>query len=84
MPYTASRDIPYDNDAAAIFDGLAQSHDSLLLESADIETKKSLNCLAILRAALKVTCHGHRVEAQVLTKAGETLLPPFVIGSATA
>lgn len=77
MPYTASRDIPYDNDAAAIFDGLAQSHDSLLLESADIETKKSLNCLAILRAALKVTCHGHRVEAQVLTKAGETLLPPL-------
>ena len=75
MPYTATRDIPYDSDAAAIFDGLAQPHDSLLLESADIETKKNLNCLAVLKAALKVTCHGQRVEVRALTEAGESLLP---------
>ncbi len=75
MPYTATRDIPYGSDAAAIFDTLAQSHDSLLLESADIETKKNLNCLAILKAALRVTCHGHRVEVRALTNAGESLLP---------
>ena len=75
MPYTATRDISYGSDAAAIFDALAQPHDSLLLESADIETKKNLNCLAVLRAALKVTCHGQRVEVRALTEAGETLLP---------
>ena len=75
MPYTATRDIPYDSDAAAIFDGLAQPHDSLLLESADIETKKNLNCLAVLKAALKVTCHGQTVEVRALTEAGESLLP---------
>ena len=75
MPYTATRDIPYDSDAAAIFDALAQPHDSLLLESADIETKKNLNCLAVLKAALKVTCHGQRVEVRALTEAGESLLP---------
>lgn len=77
MPYTATRDIPYDSDAAATFDALAQPHDSLLLESADIETKKNLNCLAILKAALRVTCHGHRVEVRALTNAGEVLLPPL-------
>ena len=75
MPYTATRDISYSSDAAAIFDGLAQPHDSLLLESADIETKKNLNCLAVLKAALKVTCHGQRVEVRALTEAGESLLP---------
>ena len=75
MPYTATRNISYGNDAAAIFDALAQPHDSLLLESADIETKKNLNCLAVLKAALKVTCHGQRVEVRALTEAGETLLP---------
>ena len=75
MPFTATRDISYGSDAAAIFDALAQPHDSLLLESADIETKKNLNCLAVLRAALKVTCHGQRVEVRALTEAGETLLP---------
>ena len=75
MPYTATRDISYSSDAAAIFDGLAQPHDSLLLESADIETKKNLNCLAVLKAALKVTCYGQRVEVRALTEAGETLLP---------
>lgn len=75
MPYTATRDIPYDSDAAAIFEGLAQPHDSLLLESADIETKKNLNCLAVLKAALKVTCHGQTVEVRALTEAGESLLP---------
>ena len=36
MPFTATRDISYGSDAAAIFDALAQPHDSLLLESADI------------------------------------------------
>lgn len=75
MPYTATRDISYGSDAAAIFDALAQPHDSLLLESADIETKKNLNCLAVLKAALKVTCHGQTVEVRALTEAGESLLP---------
>ena len=43
MPHTATRDISYGSDAAAIFDALAQPHNSLLLESSDIETKKNLN-----------------------------------------
>ena len=71
---TASRTLPYTTDAAALFDALATEHDSMLLESADIESKKNVQCLAVVDAALKVTCHGQRVQAKVLTPAGEAML----------
>lgn len=71
---TASRTLPYTTDAAALFDALATEHDSMLLESADIESKKNVQCLAVVDAALKVTCHGQRVRTKVLTPAGETML----------
>ena len=72
--HTASRAIPYEQDASLLFHRLAQSKDSLLLEAADIESKKNLNCIAILQAALKVTCRGQRVTATPLTKVGEACL----------
>ena len=53
--HTASRAIPYEQDASLLFQRLAQPKNSLLLEAADIESKKNLNCIAILQAALKVT-----------------------------
>lgn len=71
---TASRTLPYTTDAAALFDALATEQDSMLLESADIESKKNVQCLAVVDAALKVTCHGQRVRAKVLTPAGESML----------
>lgn len=71
---TASRPLPYTTDAAALFDALATVHDSMLLESADIESKKNVQCLAVTDAALKVTCTGQRVRAQVLTPTGEAML----------
>ena len=71
---TASRTLPYTTDAAALFDALATEHDSMLLESADIESKKNVQCLAVVDAALKVTCQGQRVRAKVLTPAGEAML----------
>lgn len=71
---TASQTLPYTTDAAALFDALATEHDSMLLESADIESKKNVQCLAVVDAALKVTCHGQRVRAKVLTPAGEAIL----------
>src|SRR5690625_927267 len=39
---TASRQLPYYTDAAALFVALATTHDSMLLESADIESKKNV------------------------------------------
>ena len=72
--HTASRAIPYEQDASLLFQRLAQPKDSLLLEAADIESKKNLNCIAILQAALKVTCRGQRVTATPLTKVGEAMM----------
>ena len=75
MPFsTAKRAITYSTDASAIFDTLAQPQDTLLLEAADIESKKNLQCLAILQGALKVTCRGQEVTAKALTPAGDALL----------
>ncbi|WP_293769431.1 anthranilate synthase component 1 [uncultured Corynebacterium sp.] len=70
---TDVRDIAYTQDASALFYTLAQEHDSVLLESADIESKKNVNCLAVLKAALKVTCQGQRVTATPLTPTGEEM-----------
>ncbi|MDY3127853.1 MAG: anthranilate synthase component 1 [Corynebacterium sp.] len=71
---TAEREIAYDTDALAIFDALATEHNSLLLEAADIESKKNVQCLAVLDAALKVTCVEQRVTATALTATGEVML----------
>ncbi|MGO1456751.1 anthranilate synthase component 1 [Corynebacterium casei] len=71
---TASQTLPYTTDAAALFDALATEHDSMLLESADIESKKNVQCLAVVDAALKVTCHGQRVRAKVLSPTGQAML----------
>ncbi|MFH0411978.1 anthranilate synthase component 1 [Corynebacterium sp. L4756] len=72
--HTASQQLPYTTDAAALFDALATQHDSMLLESADIESKKNVQCLAVVDAALKVTCHGQRVKTTVLNSTGEAIL----------
>lgn len=74
MTYIATRDIAYCRDASALFRSLAQPSNSLLLESADIETKKKLTCLAVLDAAAKVTCTGQRVRVLALSPAGEQLI----------
>ncbi|QCB29462.1 anthranilate synthase component 1 [Corynebacterium endometrii] len=72
--FTASRDISYHFDAAAMFHTLAEERDSLLLEAADIESKKNVNCIAVLKAALKVTCNDQVVQAQALTPTGQRML----------
>ncbi|TVU82077.1 anthranilate synthase component 1 [Corynebacterium aurimucosum] len=74
MPFTAKREVGYTPDASALFYALATPQDSLLLESADIESKKNLTCIAITKAALKVVCHGQEVTATALTSAGQLLL----------
>ena len=74
MPFTAKREVGYTPDASALFYALATPQDSLLLESADIESKKNLTCIAITKAALKVVCRGQAVTATALTPAGQLLL----------
>ena len=74
MPFTAQREVAYTPDAAALFYALATPQDSMLLESADIETKKNLTCIAITKAALKVVCRGQEVTATALTQSGRILI----------
>lgn len=75
MPFiTAEREIAYTQDASALFHALATPHDSLLLEAADIESKKNVNCIAVTKAALKVVCRGQEVTATALTPTGREIL----------
>ena len=74
MPYTATREVRYTSDASALFYALATPQNSLLLESADIESKKNLTCIAITKAALKVVCRGQEATATALTPSGHLLI----------
>ena len=73
---TARRDLRYHADAAQLFTHLGglERTDTVLLESADIESKKNLLCLAVLDSAVRVRCHGSQVIAQALTATGEEIL----------
>ena len=64
--------VRYHEDASLLFahlGGVAQP-DTLLLESADIDSKKNTGCIAVLETAARVTCHGQTVTVTALTTAG--------------
>ena len=64
--------VRYHEDASLLFahlGGVARP-DTLLLESADIDSKKNTGCIAVLEAAARVTCHGQTVTVSALTTAG--------------
>ncbi|MDK4251902.1 anthranilate synthase component 1 [Corynebacterium propinquum] len=73
---TARRDLRYHADAAQLFAHLGglERTDTVLLESADIESKKNLLCLAVLDSAVRIRCQGSRVTAQALTATGEEIV----------
>ncbi|MFC3034666.1 anthranilate synthase component 1 [Pseudoalteromonas fenneropenaei] len=48
---------------------------SLLLESAEIDSKDSVKSLILVDAALRFECHGQRVSVRALSNNGEQLLP---------
>jgi anthranilate synthase component 1 len=54
---------------------------SLLLESAEIDSKDNLKSLLLIDAALKLECHGHTVVCRALTDNGKAVLPMFVAHS---
>lgn len=71
---TASRRVDGRRDTTTVFETLASSCGSMLLESADIQSKDSLQSLVVLTSALRVTCHADKVTAVALTPVGVTLL----------
>lgn len=68
----------YIDDPLAAFSHLCKdSHNSLLLESAEIDSKDDLQSLLLVDAALRMECNGNKVSIKALTENGASLLPLF-------
>ncbi|MFC0225854.1 anthranilate synthase component 1 [Serratia aquatilis] len=66
----------YRSDTTAIFHQLCGARPAtLLLDSAEINSKQNLKSLLIVDSALRITALGHKVDIQALTVNGATLLP---------
>ena len=67
---------PYREDPAAVFHQLCGARPAtLLLESADIDSKPHLKSLLIVDSALRVSAMGNNVTVQALSENGRALLP---------
>jgi len=67
---------PYREDPAAVFHQLCGARPAtLLLESADIDSKKNLKSLLIVDSALRISAMGNVVSLQALSENGRALLP---------
>ncbi|RWR03729.1 anthranilate synthase component I [[Pantoea] beijingensis] len=67
---------PYREDPAAVFHQLCGARPAtLLLESADIDSKRNLKSLLIVDSALRITAQEKRVTIQALSENGRALLP---------
>ena len=67
---------PYREDPAAVFHQLCGARPAtLLLESADIDSKKNLKSLLIVDSALRISALGQTVTLQALSENGRALLP---------
>ncbi|PIJ51808.1 anthranilate synthase component I [Erwinia sp. OLTSP20] len=71
-----SSDAPYREDATSVFNQLCGARPaSLLLESADIDSKHNLKSLLIIDSALRITALGQQVTIKALSLNGSALLP---------
>lgn len=74
--HVSARKVRYHEDAADLFHHLGgtSASDSVLLESADIDSKKNTTSMAVLQAAVRVTCMGQTVTATPLTSTGHAMV----------
>lgn len=69
---------PYVSDPLHVYQQLCQNKaNTLLLESAEIDSKDHLKSLLLLDAAVKLECHGQKVVCTALTENGRSVLPLF-------
>lgn len=70
---------PYRDDPVAVFHQLCGARSAtLLLESADIDSKRNLKSLLIVDSALRITAQGSLVTVQALTENGRAILPLLI------
>ena len=68
--------LPYQQDALASYQTLtADSAHSLLLESAEIDSKDNLKSLLLVDAALRIECNDQQVDIKAISSNGAALLP---------
>ncbi len=71
--------MPYSEDPTQLFHTLCEHKtDSLLLESAEIDSKQNLKSLMIVDSALRIVCLEHTVTMTALTNNGQALLKHVV------
>lgn len=74
-------DLPYQADTDRVYQALCSNDDGagtgrhLLLDSADIGTKRALKSLLLIDTALTLTCRGQRVMVEANSDNGAQLLP---------
>ncbi|MEQ4923506.1 anthranilate synthase component 1 [Proteus hauseri] len=77
---TKAMPLPYHSEPALIFNTLCEDRDhTLLLESAQIETKANLKSLLIVDSALRISALKNQVTIDALTANGQALLPAIKI-----
>ncbi|WP_417665393.1 anthranilate synthase component 1 [Pseudidiomarina sp.] len=68
--------LPYQADTLALYQRLCgPNQHSLLLDSAEIQSRQNLKSLVMVNAAVQFTCQQQTVTIQALTPNGEALLP---------
>lgn len=77
---TLVRQAPYVADPLNAYQQLCQGKtNTLLLESAEIDSKDNLKSLILLDAALKLVCNQYEVSVYALNENGKSLLPLFSV-----
>ncbi|MDP2533018.1 anthranilate synthase component 1 [Photobacterium damselae subsp. piscicida] len=72
-------EVPYVADPTELYYALCgQSTNSLLLESAEVDSKQNLKSLMLIDAAVRIVCRGHQVDFEALTLNGENVLASLV------
>ena len=66
--------VPYNADTTAIFNTLCHQPNTLLLDSAEIGSKNSLQSLMLINAAVKITCLGRNVTFKAFNANGKQVL----------
>ncbi len=70
-----SQSIPYYSDPTSLFHTLCEKKtDSLLLESAEIDSKENTKSLLLIDAAVRIVCYGQEVTFEALTENGRNLI----------
>ncbi len=71
---TISRELAYLSDPLVAYKKVASTN-SLLLESAEIDSKDDLKSLILIDAALRIECNGSQVDIVATSENGASLLP---------